>query len=341
MYVRSLVVALMSFALVLCAIPLTPLAHADGRTIKISHQFPGGTIDNGDFRDRLVRVFAKEVEEKTNGQLKFEIYPSGSLVKAKQQFDALANGSLDMTLYPLAYSGGKIPQTNITLMPCLVTSYEQGLRWKDAPIGKELNKLLEEKGVVLLTWVWQAGGVVSKENPIIVPKDVEGLKMRGAGKSMDIMLAAAGAAIASIPSNEVYNALQQGVLDAAVSSSGSLISFRLYEQAKHVTTARKHTFWFMFEPLLMSKATFDSLTPEQQKIVREVGTAMEKFAVQEAQADDQELAKVYEQGGAQIHDMDEAAFKQWRAVSKSSAWKDFEDKVKDGKHWMEMAEAVE
>ena len=262
----------------------------EARVLKISHQFSGGTVDTGDFRDRLVRMFAQEVERKTNGQLKFEIYPSGSLVKAKQQFDAMANGSLDMSLYPLAYSGGKIPQTNITLMPCLITSYDQGLRWKDAPIGKALTELLDKKGVEIITWVWQAGGIVSKDKPIIMPDDVQGLKIRGAGKSMDIMLRAAGGAIASIPSSEVYNALQQGVLDAAVTSSASLMSFRLYEQAKYVTTPRKHTFWFMFEPLLMAKSTFDSLTPEQQKVVREVGASLEKFAVQAARQDDKELA---------------------------------------------------
>ena len=52
------------------------------------------------------------------------------------------------------------------------------------------------------------------------------------------------------------------------------------------------------------------------------------------------LAKVYAQGGAAVHDIDDAAFQKWRAVSKASAWKDFEDKVKDGQKWMEMAEAV-
>ena len=46
-------------------------------------------------------------------------------------------------------------------------------------------------------------------------------------------------------------------------------------------------------------------------------------------------------GGAQVHDMDDAAFKKWRAVSKASAWKNFENKVKNGKKWMDMAEAVE
>ena len=51
------------------------------KVLKISHQFPGGSTDEGDFRDRMVRKFAAEVEKRTNGQLKFEIYPGGSLVK--------------------------------------------------------------------------------------------------------------------------------------------------------------------------------------------------------------------------------------------------------------------
>src|ERR1035438_10655818 len=76
---------------------------AEPRVIKISHQFPGGSIDKGDFRDRLTRKFAAEVEKRTNGSLKFEIYPGSSLMKTVAQFSALRKGALDMSLYPLAY----------------------------------------------------------------------------------------------------------------------------------------------------------------------------------------------------------------------------------------------
>src|SRR6185436_14534000 len=69
-------------------------------TLKISHQFPGGTIEQGDFRDRLVRKFAADVEKKTNGGLKFEIYPNSSLVKVNSQFSAMRKGALDMSLVP-------------------------------------------------------------------------------------------------------------------------------------------------------------------------------------------------------------------------------------------------
>lgn len=315
-------------------------AFAAPKILKISHQFAGGTLEEGDFRDRLARKFAKEVEARTKGELKFEIYPAGSLVKTMSQFGALSKGALDMSVLPLAYAGGMVPEVNITLMPALVTSYEQGLRWKNAPIGKELVRILDTKGVKILTWVWQAGGIASSNKPILQPEDVKGMKVRGGSKEMDEMLKAAGAAITSVPSNEIYNAMQSGVLDGAVTSSTSLITFRLYEFSKNVTTARNKSFWFMFEPLLISKAAFDGLTPAQQKIMTEVGASLEKFAMEAAKVDDQELVKVYTKAGAKTHDMDAKTFAKWKAIAQKTAWKDYEDNVPNGKKLMEMAGAV-
>lgn len=333
---------ILSFVLIgLLSFPVPRPAHAaDAKVLKISHQWPAGTADEGDFRARLAHKFAEEVEKRTNGALKFEIYPAGSLVKAKQQFDAMSRGALDMSVFPLAYQGGKIPMVNITLMPALVTDYEQGLRWKDAPIGQELEKTLEEHGVKIITWVWQAGGNVSRDKPILVPDDVKGLKVRGAGKSIEVMLKAAGGAIVSIPSSEGYSAMQTGVADAMWTSSGSLVSYRLYEVSKHVTTARNKTFWFMFEPLLMAKSTYDSLTPEQQKIVTEVGASLDAFAMKSAKEDDQRVADVYAKAGVTVHDMDEAMFAKWRKIAKASAWKEYAEKVKNGQHLMDLAESV-
>jgi TRAP-type C4-dicarboxylate transport system substrate-binding protein len=333
---------ILSFVLIgLLSFPVPRPAHAaDAKVLKISHQFPGGTADEGDFRDRLARKFAQEVEKRTNGALKFEIYPAGSLVKAKQQFDAMSRGALDMSVFPLAYQGGKLPIANITLMPALITSYEQGLRWKTAPIGQELSKALEENGVKIITWVWQAGGNVSRDKRILVPEDVKGLKVRGAGKSIEVMLKAADAAIVSFPSNESYSALQSGVVDGMWTSSGSLVSYRLYEVAKHVTTARDKTFWFMFEPLLMAKSTYDGLTPEQQKIVTEVGASLDAFAVKSAKEDDQRVSDVYAKAGVTVHDMDEATFAKWRKIAEGSAWKEFGEKVQDGKRLIDLAVSV-
>ncbi|MEY4729531.1 MAG: transporter substrate-binding protein DctP [Pseudomonadota bacterium] len=327
-------------AVLLIALVTAGHALAEIKTLKISHQFPAGTLDDGDFRDRLCRKFAAEVEKRSNGSLKVEIYPASSLVKTNSQIGALRKGALDMSLVPLAYGGGEIPETNIGLMPTLVTSYEQGLRWKDAPIGKELTKALEDKNIKFVTWIWQGGGIASSKGPVVKPDDVKGMKIRGGSKEMDLMLKSAGAAVTAMPSSEVYNAMQSGVLDAAVTSSTSLISFRLNEFTKNVTSARNKTFWFMLEPLLISKAAYDSLTPEQQKIVMEVGASLEKFGMEESKKDDQQMVDIFSKAGAKAADMDEATFNQWRAIAKTSAWKDFADNVKNGKALLDMAEAV-
>src|SRR5882724_10002968 len=132
-------------------------ASAAGKKLKISHQFPGGTIDTGDFRDQLCRRFAVELEKRTKGALGAEIYPNSSLVKTIAQYSAIRRGALDLTLYPLNYAGGEVSEYNIGFMPGVVSSYDQGYAWKKAEIGKKMTALMAEKGAVCVTWLWQAG----------------------------------------------------------------------------------------------------------------------------------------------------------------------------------------
>ena len=328
-------------ALAMLAVPaLIRPARAATRTLKISHQFPGGTIEQGDFRDRMCRRFAAEVGRRTDGELGFEIYPGSSLMKTVAQFSALRRGALDMTAYPLAYAGGEVPEVNIGLMPCLVTTYDQGMAWKTQPVGQELEAVLDKRGVKIISWVWQAGGVASRSTPVVVPDDVKGLKVRGGSREMDLMLKAAGGIISSVPSNEIYAAMQTGSLDAAVTSSTSLISFRLEEISKAVTTGRTGSFWFMLEPLLMSKQVFDSLTPPQQKAVVDVGAELEPFALTAARQDDSDLAAVYAKVGVTAHDMDTAAIGKWKTVAQATAWKDFADRNASCAALLKLAEAV-
>jgi TRAP-type C4-dicarboxylate transport system substrate-binding protein len=315
---------------VLGAIATSPLwlntAFAQSSTLKISHQFPGGTVAEGDFRDRLCRMFAAEAEKRSKGSLKFEIYPGSSLMKTNAQFSAMRKGALDMSLVPLSYAGGEVPEVNIGLMPGLVTSYEQGYSWKNAEVGKELSRILNEKGIIVVSWIWQAGGVASRSKPIVDPEDARGMKVRGGSREMDLILKAAGAAVVTLPSNEIYAAMQTGAMDAALTSSTSLISFRLEEVSKALTTARAGSYWFMFEPLMMSKAVFDRLTKEQQSIIMSVGGEMETFARKSAQLDDVAVAAVYQKAGAKVVDLTPAALKKWQAIARTTAWKDYADK---------------
>lgn len=310
------------------------------RTLKISHQFPGGTIDDGDFRDRLCRQFAAELEKRTSGELVSQIYPNSSLMKTVAQFSALRKGALDLTLYPISYAGGEFAELNIGLMPGLVSSYKQGAAWKTSAVGQKFSAFLAEKGVIIVSWIWQAGGVASRSASIVNPADAKGLKIRGGSREMDMVLKAAGASTLSLPSNEIYAAMQTGACDAAITSSTSLISFRLEELAKSLTTGRGKSYWFMLEPLIMSKQVFAALSKPHQDAIVAIGAEMEAFGIKEAMADDQKVAEVYAKKGAKILDLDDATVEKWRAIARDTAWKDYAEKTPLSAELIKLAEAV-
>ena len=305
---------------------LAGVASAQAGTLKISHQFPGGTATEGDFRDRLCRRFAADIEAKSNGALKAAVYPGSSLMKTNAQFSAMRKGALDISLYPLSYAGGEVPETNIGLMPALVPSYEVGTAWKTAEVGKMLAKTLDEKGIIVLSWIWQAGGVASRAAPLVQPEDAKGMKVRGGSREMDMMLKQAGASVISLPSNEIYAAMQTGAMDAAMTSSTSFISFKLEEIAKNLTSGRNKAYWFMFEPLLMSKDIFAKLPKAQQDIIMAAGAEQEKFATDAAKADDKIAAEVYAKAGAKVFDLDEATVRKWQTIARDTAWKDYAER---------------
>ncbi len=309
-------------------------------TLKISHQFPGGTIAEGDFRDRMCRMFAEEIGKRSKGSLAAEVYPNSSLVKTVAQFSALRKGALDMSLYPLNYAGGEVPEVNIGFMPAVVSSYDQGYKWKTAAIGKKMTDLLADKGVVLVSWLWQAGGAASRGGPCLVPDDVKGKKVRGGSAEMDEMLKAAGASVVSMPSNELYAAMQTGAMDVAMTTATSLISFRLEELSKNLTVGRSKSFFFVFEPLLMSKQIFDGLSKDDQKTIMDVGLEMEKFGRDNAQADDNKVAQIYEKAGAKATDLNQEQTDKWKALARESCWKTYAAKAPGCAEFLKLSQEV-
>lgn len=305
--------------------------------LKLSHQWPKATVDEGDFRSVLGEKFAAEVEERTSGQVKIQQYPAQSLVKSTDQYDAMLKGALDMSVFPFDYAGGKIPQFGITLMPAMVKNHEQAQAWENAEIGKMIEEIAEEKGMKILVWVWNAGAIGVKGDPIVTPSDVkDGMQVRAAGALVEEMLASVGAGITSMASSEIYSALQTNILDAAVTSNSSFASYKLYEQVDSFTTATENTFWFMFEPLVISTAAWDKLSPEQQEIFEEVAAELQPWAYQASEDDDAYVAELFKEEGVNVVDMNDDAYQEWVELSKP-VWDSFAESVDGGAELLEAA----
>ena len=307
-------------------------------TLRLSHQWPAATGgEDSDFRAELAQQFADKVGEATNDQVKVKIFPNSSLVKSTEQYDAMMQGSVDLSVFPLDYASGRVPDFSITLMPAMIRNHEEAQAWKDAEIGKRLSEVLDDNGIQVLTWVWNAGAVGSKGDAVVSPDDVKpGMKMRAAGSYVEKMLQDAGAGISSLPSNEIYTAMQTGVLDAAVTSTGSFASYNLQEQVDSFTSPTENTFWFMFEPLIMSNESFDKLCTEQQDAVRQAGADLQDFAYSASQDDDARVEKVFSDAGVDVTTMDDAAFDQWQTLAQKQ-WDAFAKSAPNGQELMDLA----
>jgi TRAP-type C4-dicarboxylate transport system substrate-binding protein len=302
-------------------------------TLKVSHQFAAG-----DVRDQMAHAFGDMVTKKTNGEVKFRYYPAGSLFKAKEQWDALRLGSLDMSVFPLDYASGKVPQLDITLMPCTVTSLEEGLSWRNKPIGKKIDSLMEKHGVKNLVWAWFNGGIGSNVRQIVLPADVKGTKLRAAGKQFEYMLREAGASITSMPSSEVYHALATGVLNTMLTSSASFVTYRLYEVLKYINIPRDYAIWDMAENLIMSKKSWDRLTPKQQKAFMETAEYIQaEWIPQHFKGLVNGEINAFTKAGAKVHYMNKAEFDQWLKFAQKTAWKHYAQTVPEGKELLDLA----
>jgi TRAP-type C4-dicarboxylate transport system substrate-binding protein len=310
------------------------------RTLRLAHPFRLSTGDDGDMRDRLCRQFGAAVEKRTNGELAVEIASDFAARDTVSMFASLRKGALDLSLYPISDAGKELPELDIGLMPGLVTSYRQGAAWKSSPVSRKFTDFLADKGVVILSFIWLAGGMASRVHPIVAPEDAKGLKIRSGHHQMDAVLHAVGAITSPVRTNALYTSMQKGELDAAVTSSTSLMGFRLEEIAKSVTTGRNRTYWYIMAPLIMSRQTFDALSKTQQDALRGLGAEVEELAMTAAAADDQKVAELYGRHGVKVVDIDAAAIEKWRSLAGATAWKEYAEKSPFAAELIKLAQAV-
>ena len=321
---------------ILAAAALAGSAQADTIILRASHQFPGG---KGDVRDEMVQIIARETKAANVG-LDIQIYPGASLFKAQEQWNALVNGQLDISSFPLDYASGKVRDFGATLMPGLVRSHARAARLNDSPFMKDIRSKIENAGVIVLADAWLAGAVASKKGCIRMPADIKGLKIRSAGPTFAAMWQAAGASIVSIPSNEVYNALQTGVADATDTSTGSFVSFRIYEQVKCITAPGDNALWFMYEPVLMSKKNFEKLTQKQKDVLIMAGKKAQDFFAKAAPGLDDEMVNTFKKNNVEVVTMSPAEYDAWLNVARESSYVEFAKEVPDGKKLIDEALSV-
>jgi tripartite ATP-independent transporter DctP family solute receptor len=237
-----------------------------------------------------VKYMGELLKQKTNGRISVEVFHSRQLGEEKDTIEQTRFGVIDMNRVNLAPFNNLIPETVVPALPFIFRSTEHMHQVMDGEIGDEILAAFEPHDLVALCY-YDSGArsfyTVSK--PIRGIEDMQGQKIRVQQSDMWLsMMQALKANPTPMSFGEVYSALQTGVIDGAENNWPSLESSKHYEVAKYYTLT-EHS--MSPEVLVMSKATWDKLTPEDQKAVREaaresVGKMRELWAAQEKKSEE-------------------------------------------------------
>lgn len=265
---------------------------ASAQTIlKFSHtDQPGGA------RQKAAELFGQKLEQYTQGRYKVQVFPAGQLANDPKAIEQLQLGGVDFTVSGTGSYATHVPTLNLTVLPYLVESYEQG--WKLYDESKWLKAQFDKapaKGFRFLA-TWEAGfrDMTTKE-PLASPADAKGRKLRSyPNEMMRWTLEAIGFNVVILPLPEVYLAIQQGAVSGQENPIDTIYSNKFYEVAPNITLTH-HVYSPI--PLTVSEKTWQKFSPADQAAVTKAGAEAAAWSRNEIKSnDDRQLAEMQTKG---------------------------------------------
>jgi tripartite ATP-independent transporter DctP family solute receptor len=252
----------------------------------------------------------KAVEERSNGKVEVQIFPSSQLGDTQDMMDQAQDGSNVGTFVEASRVSVYVPEFNVLVAPYVFDSVDDLAKLVQTPTYDKWNKQLEEKtGLTLLSFNWYQGArnMLTKK-PVATPADLEGVRVRTIGQPLWIKtIEAMGAVPTPLAWAEVYPSLQLGVIDGAEAQPSAIRGAKLYEVVSHVTVT-EHI--YLMSGLIVSAKWLQSLSDDVRKIVMEeaqkAGAGVLKANVEQA---DQIFAEI-EGKGVKVDRIDTAPFRE-------------------------------
>jgi C4-dicarboxylate-binding protein DctP len=305
---RRYVFAAVALTSLMLLAPLSAWADAP-IVIKFSHVVAKDTP-----KGKAAERFKELAETATKGRVKIELYPNSTLYKDKEELEALQLGAVQMLAPSLAKFGPLgIKEFELFDLPYIFPDKAALDRVTDGPIGRDLLKKLEPKGLLGLAF-WDNGfKMMSSNRPMHTPADMKGLKLRiQASKVLDAQMRALGANPQVMAFSEVYQALQTGVVDGAENPPSNLYTQKMHEVQKHLT-ATNHG--YIGYAVIVNKKFWDKLPADLRAQLETAMKEATKYADTIAQQEnDQSLEAVKKSGKTLVYTPTEKEKSEWRAA---------------------------
>lgn len=202
--------------------------------------------------------FKKLVEERSKGEITVTIFPQAQLGSEREAIEGVRMGTINMT--SIAANGALpnwVPELQVLAVPYLFKTREQVYAVLDGPFGEKMGDLLKKKGFILGGF-GEVGfrNFTNNKAPIIKPSDMAGMKIRVQESKIWIeLIKSLGGIPTPVPFDELYTALQQGVVDGEENPIATVMSMKFYEVQKYISLDR-HTYEasaFLINPKWLAK----------------------------------------------------------------------------------------
>jgi TRAP-type C4-dicarboxylate transport system substrate-binding protein len=279
---------------------------AQNVTMRISHQVPPAH-----HLSKMLEIFAAEAKQRSNGQIDVHLHGASSAFKPAENHPAVARGAIEGALSVNFQWGNTIPEMNVTVIPFLFGDLEHIRKFPGSEAAKILERKLEEKGVKNLAWFYITRQAIytSGRKPLLSPADFQGVKIRGFNPLADEALKAVGASPSAMPGDEVYQALQTGVLDAGLTDVSAAYSRRYYEVQKFGTVTPALTVYFH---LYVNPKWWNGLSPAHRAALEAAAKKAEAEAIAITEKTADEAVRQLRSRGMTVHVQNAQEIEVWR-----------------------------
>lgn len=292
----------------------------------------------------ILDVWAKNVEDASNGRIDVKHYPSMQLGgKPPELMDQVIDGAADIVWTVVGYTPGRFPSTEVFELPFMMTNARAASRAYWEMFEKHMKDTEFKDVHILGTWV-HGPGMIHTKNPVNKPSDMQGMKIRGGSRSVNSLLTKLGATPVGMPVPAVPEGLSKGVIDGTTIPWEVTAALKVPELVKNHTEFSGSALYTLTFVLAMNKEKYESLPADLKKVIDDnSGLEFSVFAGgTQADADGPSRKKAADAGN-NIITLDAAATEEWRKIAQPvyDEWiADMNSKGKDGKALIEEAKAL-
>ncbi|MBI0397327.1 MAG: TRAP transporter substrate-binding protein [Cytophagales bacterium] len=273
------------------------------RVLKLGHG-----LDTSHPVHAAMLYLAEKAEEKSNGEMIVQVYPNQQLGTERELVELLQIGSLAMTKVSTAAMEGFAPEIKILGQPYLFKDDAQQARVLEGPIGKQLLAAGEKYWLKGLCF-YDGGkrSFYTKDKPVMVPQDIEGLKIRVMESPTAVnMVQSFGGSPTPVSFGELYTALQQGIVDGAENNPPSFVTSRHYEVCKYYSL-NEHT--AIPDMMIVSTKVWDLLSEEEKTWLQEAADESAVYQYKLWEESVAESMKILEEAGVEVLHPDKEPFR--------------------------------